>query len=280
MFTLIQSENRGSTEDAARAFAQLARASGGRITLQTGGRDKAEAFEHEGRPLLIDTLLSHDDRGPRLVSGFSKPEIHTLTAGLDPRLRVLKPEARAYDILRIVTCNEIAAGRGWEEAGKVFAWLDSQNIAWQWYIFGEPRDEDYFETLTKGFEAKGWEESITFVGDYKLDKFLHLAMNMDLALFPAVGDSLHICPLEAAQLGLPLVVFDEDFAKLLVHRRAEDHIFLGSPFGVDHHAWERFLASFLAAKETLRIKREFAQLKTWAELSEELLRVSAGIPSD
>lgn len=208
---LGETMDQGSCSDATRALQQLSRVSG----------------------IAVNELLTR--------------QITLSETGIDPRLRMLKPEPRPYPILRVITASDLAAGRGLEDCLSIFHDFDRKRIQWQWYILGDALDHDYLVKLTNRFENEGWEENITLCGPYQLDKFIHLAMNMDLGLYPSSQDPLRICEWEARQLGLP------------IHSELE----------------EADIFKLASREQTLRLSHDFSTKKTWRELA-----ISAGILLD
>lgn len=219
-------------------------------------------------------ILTWDSReAERLKAEFPRAKIHVLSPGVDTRVRVLREEARPYDVLRILTVLDINQENGFDDAVRLLHSLG--DIDWHWYIVGEPMDEYYFEVLTVKFDEWGWEDKVTFVGRFGLEERIHLAVNMDVALYLPKVSPLGLALLEQIQMGLPILTTDVGPARAIL---GEDE---DSAFFADRDSARDFIMKYAGRSETKRKKRDHPLLqRKWSQVASEYRALSAGIPSD
>lgn len=263
--TIIQARDQAESSDANRAFASIAAASSGSIQVLEADEDRVRELLDEGESLWIDGRILGRRGLPHLLSSIDHPEVLVISRAIDARVRVLKQQPREEDVIRIITALEVSAENGFDHSLALFKGLEDRGIDWHWYILGRPGDDEYFEGFIKHLEECDLADSVTMVGEYSLEKYLKLALNMDFAFFPGPNEGLLLTRLEALAMGIPTLCKRSRF---LDDKHPDVHEY----DDIDRELEDimEFVLRICGAKSTRRVKRELPDLPSWKSVADRL----------
>ncbi len=271
MLTLLQLPDQAESSDRNRAFSALAQASQGRIHLKAY-QDESSIAEVKGA-CLVDGRVFESSKAtkPFLCDKEGHEFAFALPLALDPRIRCLKLAEREEDVIRLITPMEMSNLNGFSALLPLLQELANSELVWHWYILGRPGMESEFEALLVALEELGLEDAVTMVGEYSLELFLKLAVNMDFALFPATPPESEQTLIEALQMGLPVLCQASERLKVLVHGEERESLMLVRSWSEDSSEVLKTIQTSVGTEWTHRKAREFRGLKTWRDCAEELL---------
>lgn len=267
MWTIVQAADFPETSDANRAFAGLKAGSAGEMHVTSGSLETFEALMGEGKRIAGDTRL-WDPQFILPTLRTSKGEI-PLRASIDTRLRTLASQVREEDVIRIITPMAVSKENAFFEVLAMWKQLEDKTWPWQWYILGRPDGDEDFDRWTEELEDLGLADNVTLVGEYTLERYIKLSMNMDFALFPAAGISLDLTLLEALQLGLPIISPRSDHLSTAMIE--SESIFVVQDWNGDAAKVVDFISRVRGAADTERFERDLSGFETWRNQAREIM---------
>ncbi len=273
MLTLLQLSDAAESCDANRAFVALVSASQGRIERVLGTQESKEELRAGIEARLLDgrIVAPSESRPPFLCTADGRVVWEAPPCALDARIRVLKSAEREEDVVRLLTPMEMSSRNGFRDILSLFEVLAEADFAWHWYILGRPGDDAVFESFIDGLERLGIEDCVTMVGEFSLEFYLKLAVNMDFALFPENPEGARQTLIEALQMGLPVICKANEMLKILTNGEERETLMLVRTWKQDAEEVLKTLRSIVGEPKTRRIEREFRNIRTWRELVEQLL---------